>query len=111
RSMKSLTTGSATSASIRAKRTSPNASSTSASDSAPRPRKRSNTPPRRDCKDSNINTLHGRADPAISRQNANAPGGAPALPGVDPQPGRGPEKLEAFPDGAGFRLGGNLSQR
>src|SRR6185437_991654 len=29
---------------------------------------------------------------STSRQNVNAPGGAPALPGVDPQPGRGPEK-------------------
>ena len=52
-SMKSFTTGKATSASISAVRTSPRAASTSASLSAPRPRSLSKTPLRRDCKDSN----------------------------------------------------------
>src|SRR5258705_12452957 len=52
--MKVFTTGSATSASIKTLRTSPSAVSTSASDSAPRPRKRSNTVPKRVCKLSNM---------------------------------------------------------
>src|SRR3569833_1349117 len=73
-SMKSLTTGRATSASIRALRTSPRAASTSASVRAPRPRSLSKTPLRRDCKDSN----------KLTTPSGYAPRGAPALLGGDP---------------------------
>src|SRR5580704_7235417 len=100
-STKSLTTVSATSASISAARTSPSASSTSLSLSAPRPLSLSKTPPSRDCNASNIFFLAGfqptgtaafqeacRQDAGGPRgqdgQNTNAPGGAPALPEGDP---------------------------
>ena len=91
-SMKSFTTGSATSASIRAVRTSASAASTSASLSAPRPRSLSNTPPRRDCRLSNIQV------PNAPKRFQHAPGGAPALPGGDPAPGRD-RKGQVFPEG------------
>src|SRR3569833_3286024 len=73
-SMQSLTTGRATSASIRALRTSPRAASTSASVRAPRPRSLSKAPLRRDCKDSD----------KLTTPNSYAPRGAPALLGGDP---------------------------
>ena len=81
-SMKSRTTGRATSASIRARRTSRIAASTSASDSAPRPVSRSKMPESRSCSVSNICPRLFRTPQTPLHPRANIAGGCrtPRLP-------------------------------
>ena len=75
-SMNWRTTGRATSASSRAVRTSRRAASTSASESAPRPRSLSNTSPRRLLRPSNMPLRHSVRPNDISRRCANLRGSA-----------------------------------